>query len=383
MSAQQQSCDINNCESFKRIIKILSNYNEWIYKENNKNKYGIIEKLVESVDGFSNKLIISDYNHIKEVNHISPTEFVSCHQSTSECISLSRHHRDNKQLPRDIYFSDDIKDVLVQKLLDQIHLFIYHPMIRKNNEENKGNYNDQQNRFVTIIDKNGDDNEEIDLYQEDEEENKYNDFNIEEEQKQEMTPNDIEDPERDCYNFGQQFFYWNYYKNHEWFITQKYQNLKDELLNNVLCRIGLYRWHLEYQNAVDKREEDERVQSLVSNAEFKYIYHIKENNEITMDHLLSILFYCNTDELQARLSSTYRRFPHELAEEFRNRHSHYYHFAKLLTETVNVYGNVMVDEDLAIYHGIGHPLFFEKMIAKFYCPTSTTTDRAIAAYFAG
>ena len=32
------------------------------------------------------------------------------------------------------------------------------------------------------------------------------------------------------YNFGQNFFYWPFYEKNEWFITPKYENLKNELL---------------------------------------------------------------------------------------------------------------------------------------------------------
>ena len=69
--------------------------------------------------------------------------------------------------------------------------------------------------------------------------------------------------------------------------------------------------------------------------------------------------------------------------EFKARHAQYYHFGKLLTETVEVFGDVMVDAELTLFHGINQPLFFRKMIAKFFCPTSTTLDRNVASDFAG
>ena len=48
-----------------------------------------------------------------------------------------------------------------------------------------------------------------------------------------------------------------------------------------------------------------------------------------------------------------------------------------------MFGNVMVDDKLSLYHGIDHPLYFDKMIAKFYGPTSTSKKKIIAAEFAG
>ena len=157
------------------------------------------------------------------------------------------------------------------------------------------------------------------------------------------------------------------------------------MLHNDLHEIDIYVWNLQHQNAIDKKMYDERVKDLRSNAEFEYIYEIQSNIVITMNHLLSILFYCNTDELQNKFSQTYRRLTEiqESDSKFKARHSHFYHFGKLLRETVEVFGNIMVDEDLTLYHGISQPLFFIKMIAKFFSPTSTTLDRAIAANFAG
>eukprot|EP01084_Bolivina_argentea_P137017 241313_1 len=104
-----------------------------------------------------------------------------------------------------------------------------------------------------------------------------------------------------------------------------------------------------------------------------------------MNHLIAILFYCNTNELQNRFSSTYRPL-NQLKEsniEFKKRHSHYFYFGKYLREMVEVFGNVLVDDELIFYHGIDHPLYFSKLIAKLFCPTSTSKNRGIAAHFAG
>ena len=50
----------------------------------------------------------------------------------------------------DIYFTKDIKQILLQKMLDQIHLYIYHPLSEDKNE--KANISKRQNRFGASID---------------------------------------------------------------------------------------------------------------------------------------------------------------------------------------------------------------------------------------
>ena len=122
------------------------------------------------------------------------------------------------------------------------------------------------------------------------------DSNNEEEEKQEEEekyPNidEIKQDEddnivHDVYNFGQQYFYWTHYRNHHWFITPKYDNLKDELWNNDIYAIDPYIWNLENQNADDKLKDDEKVKEMKSNNEFKDKYEILKVLE-----LLKIIYY--------------------------------------------------------------------------------------------
>ena len=118
---------------------------------------------------------------------------------------------------------------------------------------------------------------------------------------------------------------------------------------------------------------------------FKNEYNINEGMEIPMDNLMAILLYCNTNELQSVFSSTYRRLVKidESDEDFKLRHGYYHHFGRLLREVVEVFGTIWTDDNFVLYHGIDHALYFKKMIAKFYSPTSTTMNQMIAAQFAG
>ena len=405
-----EDCKFDDCKSLEKIIQILSQYEQWLYNEANKDINCISNVLNKSFASYAKRNLIHHYQHIKDMGYNMSMNNILCTRSLSNCIPFSRHRRDNHDNYEQLYFTKDIKEILIQKMLDQIHLYLYHPLSDRKSDDKQSK--DDMNRFGTNKQSTFmDQNEEIkynDQHQEEqqnnidideEEENKYDNDDEEqeeeeeekkdeEEEKNESKPYlsvDIVDLEKDAYSFGQQFFYWDYYRDHKWFILPKYDNFKDELINNDICKISQYVWDIEYENALDKKEDDDRVKQLRSNGEFEYKYKIDKDIQITMDHLLSLLFYCNTNDLQKAFSSTYRRLVsvNELDEEFKHRHCNYYWFGRLLRECIEVFGMIMVDDKLALYHGLDHPLYFTEMIAKFYSPTSTSTNRMVAAQFAG
>eukprot|EP01084_Bolivina_argentea_P256127 431114_1 len=384
---------IDECNSLQRILMMLNKYHQWIYHETDKDKNGMNNVLNKS-PSYSTKHIINDYQHIKEKEYNMSMNKILCPHSISNCIPLNRHKRDNYKNYTQQYYTNDVKEIITQKLLDQIHLCLYHPI-----SSNKKRNQQITHRFCTdtkheSLHQNQPNKEPIQEIQIDKtEENKYdhdtiiNDENVEEEEENKVAEiqQTINPAQESAYSFGQQFFYWKYYKDHKWFITPKYKNLQEELLQNNMYKMEKIIWDEECQNATDKLQCDDKVKALRSNNVFHDKYDIPENIEISMNHLLSILFYCNTDELQRIFSSTYRIFENinESDDDFKGRHSNYFHFGKLLREVVDVFGMVLVDDELTLYHGINHPLYFDKMRAKFYCPTSTSKNRVIAAEFAG
>eukprot|EP01084_Bolivina_argentea_P159526 277819_1 len=349
-------CNIADCFALKRLVQSNTQYEEWLYKEKNKEANSLANALNKSLNSYTMKDISKDYNHIKQHRYNLPSINTSCCYTSSDCIPIKRHQRDTNA--KQTYHNENIKEIVMQKIFDQIHLYLYHPFTEDHNKQNQ--------RFGTAIsneNENKNEEEKIEYFEE--------------------TKNKI-DLEKDAYNFGQQFFYWEYYKNNHWFIkTPKYENFKQELMENDIYKIELFDWELEYKNAMDKLAENDRIKALRSNDEFKEQYNIDKNVVVTLYHLLAILFYCNTDTLQNRFSSTYRRLKNETDYEFKYRHSHYFHFGKYLRELIEVFGDILVDDQLSLYHGINQPLFFKRMIGKFYGPTSTSKNKIIAAQFAG
>eukprot|EP01084_Bolivina_argentea_P137015 241311_1 len=195
------------------------------------------------------------------------------------------------------------------------------------------------------------------------------------------------------HGFGVAFSYWKPFTTHP-LCKPKYANLRDELLANRIYTISIEEYIKIWKRG---KKLINQVQTILGNngdantasarkiAPWNDYCNIKPDDKISLDHLLSILFYCNADALQNIFSSTFRRLikVNENDYEFKNRHKYFYYFAKNLREVCEVYGNVLVDDDLVLYHGIDHPLYFTKMVAKFFGPTSTTKSIIIAQQFSG
>ena len=266
------NCIVSTCKPLQRLVSILKVYDKWLYNEDKRKM--LYDTLIQTIQSFTTKNTINDYKHIKEMNYDMIINNTSCSRSITQCIPSNRHRRNNNTNYRQIYYTTEIKEILLQKTMDQIHLYLYHPLSHRDNID-KTSYNN--NRFGTEIDEkqpfinNGDAKE--DIIEEEQKETK----DVEEEEEEEKQDNmayvlsdDIKEDEeektgsastfcvglnseRDAYNFGQNYFYWKYYENDKWFVTSKYDNLKDELLNNVFCKIEQFDWDLEYENAVEKK----------------------------------------------------------------------------------------------------------------------------------
>ena len=193
------------------------------------------------------------------------------------------------------------------------------------------------------------------------------------------------------YGFGTPFSYWKKYTYYE-YIGPKYSDLKDELLNNEVYKLKLN----EYNQIVVKAETCHvKIQNIMGQGEdkntpyAKYNEHLNEMLEIPKDtliskkHLCSILFYTDFTNLPRSMKNVCRRMNNvETIEDVKKRHQELTNWLRLLMETILLYGNTYSHKDPPVYHGLNRKFYFREFKAKFYIPTSTTTDRNIAINFA-
>ena len=206
-------------------------------------------------------------------------------------------------------------------------------------------------------------------------------FHLIHEQKEE--PEEIADDsdttKEKAYSFGYRYSYWSKTKSN--YVTQKYANLCDELLNNKIFAITkpLFK---SIQKKGKKKFASNYAKSLVASR------HVHEKSrdavKLTLEHILSILFYTDCSTLSYHFSSTFRSLNEsDTFKLCKKRNSEYWHFSKLLIETVNSFGTKMSSSKIKIfYHGISDLLLFSSFVTIFNSPTSTTTQFSVATVFA-
>ena len=190
------------------------------------------------------------------------------------------------------------------------------------------------------------------------------------------------------FNVGFNFNYWPYYKNwvlnnrlksngdwfnvnnhgdyspHELYVEQKYAGLKEELLNNTLCTLSRWQFDGSYAKAV-KYTQKERVKAMKA-ADVENIYHygIDYETPLSISNLLSIIAHEDYFRLSTAFSSKFRG---EILNLVKSRNREYWNWSKLLHETVNYFGQTVMEWD-------DEKGYISKESGPFFCGMSTTLN---------
>eukprot|EP01083_Nonionella_stella_P032771 89669_1 len=169
-------------------------------------------------------------------------------------------------------------------------------------------------------------------------------------------------------------------------VKKKYASLKDEIMNNKECTIPMD----EYEEAMNRAIQflSARRAKLIVSDKWQWLceyYDIKENSTITEAHILSVLLYTDFSTLSYHFSSTFRKKnASQTVEMCAQRNAEYAIWSKLLSQTVNIFGQSIQDTKIEIYyHGISQLLIFSTFLSFYNAPTSTTTQCTVAAIFSG
>eukprot|EP01084_Bolivina_argentea_P147559 258154_1 len=157
------------------------------------------------------------------------------------------------------------------------------------------------------------------------------------------------------------------------------KSLKDEMLNTKWITEEI--WCRELNKAFSKLKmivNDKRYTS----KQYSNAYGIARGQTMSVHHLLVICFYTDISNLCTDYRSTFRRIDSDTTEEsIRIRHSKYYFFSRFLFEALEMFGNIMKDEDV-VYHGLDQQFLFAEFSTHFNAPTSTTPSIHSAKNFA-
>eukprot|EP01084_Bolivina_argentea_P133827 236196_1 len=179
------------------------------------------------------------------------------------------------------------------------------------------------------------------------------------------------------------------------YVPSKYKTIKDELLNNEICVINCTHWDMLYTKAMIHIKSDS-AKCLAADTE-NYLPDIlcfpdhpihfgyTDGSPIQINHLISLLIYCGYDIFQCRFSETCRKMQDdETLQSIVSRHSHFYHFAKSLKESVHVFGTRYIQGNIAkFYHGIDIEMVFDSTTPEIFGPLSTSCDLCVACNFMG
>lgn len=195
------------------------------------------------------------------------------------------------------------------------------------------------------------------------------------------------------------WFYWDYHKNggnraallqdyggyteQQLYVACKYTTFKNEILE-----------HLDketYDLVMTKSEQylnTHQVKSMTPNTlvEMGILnYGISDNDAMKLDHIISVVLYCDYSAYCTKFSSTFRKlFPAESMEEVKVRNSEFWHQSKSFREVVECFGSIRADETDAagpFFTGIDVVLAVPAFAISLCSPTSTSKHMEVSMNF--
>ena len=194
------------------------------------------------------------------------------------------------------------------------------------------------------------------------------------------------------FQFGaQELLYWDDDKDKEWFVPKKFENLKQEILENKFCTLSIEQWDGLYIDAQTISESNKATEylsydALGDNGNYEALiekYGIYEYTPIKINHICSILLYSNYYQLQQILISTFRRNRNESKQDYILRQSQFANWTRYLHESCKVFGKMITDKDIFYYSINSDSIDFGKSLCVSYnVPISMTRDLFVAqSYF--
>eukprot|EP01084_Bolivina_argentea_P104904 187814_1 len=338
--------------------------------------------------------LIEKHNHIDELSDEFYRMFIELggHCNIKKCSSFTRHNTYRRQRYSDeqcfagIYEAKDPEHILYKQIYDKIHCFYLHCYDIGNKitpkeadaviNANKENHFDSGtgcwvNKGMVQIQKN--------LQSKHRMFGRHSKF-----QQINLFMNDEMRLEK-SYSFGYKF---NYDQGCDLVFLKKYDSLQDELLNNNMAQLC----KAQFDNEVRKAKMHHRSHYCRQYEKMLEKQLKKMNPKFGINHILSLMIYCNFDYLQSKFSETYRNTTNDSLKVITDqrfisilkKHSNFYFIGKYLKEAVNLFGVDSQQSQIeSFYHGVNTELLFSKGTRiNIFCPLSTSSSRAVAVNFA-
>ena len=127
------------------------------------------------------------------------------------------------------------------------------------------------------------------------------------------------------------------YRPKDLYVTKKYTSYKEEILQHISLKdydLRILQKAMEYMTTT-------RVRSMSAWSGFKefILFNIPSHMPITMDHIMSIILYCDMSKYSTKFSESFRKlYTHETIHSVKKRNQEFWWQSKLFIEAVEYYG---------------------------------------------
>eukprot|EP01084_Bolivina_argentea_P021955 40791_1 len=411
-------CELRDCQS---LTLLYTEFNQKTHNNTTTNHH------VTLLNAFHHLLL----NHSHEFENIYNIIIELCNNNKScdlkKCAAMLRNHRNKANITEDESQLNQFyanMDTVKQQLLDTIHCHYFHSFdigykFTTKEKENIMNCEMKTNGYKDIH------ISEINQILNNKRAS-YSNINglerLNSSRNKFISQHTINQFQFETFSFGYRYFYWNHYKNNssihddshknacrefkwspqppianagstvaDWYVKKKYANFKEELLKNALVPIAMQQWANLCEKAVIHMKTDKVKKMKCPRTISATYYDMHFGEQITAEHIVSMMIYCNYDLLQKRFSETFRKNKSETDEELKQRHRNYYFLGKLLRECVECFGTVRpirkrknnepLMDIIVVFQGINQEFVYPSMSACIKGPFSTTTDYGVAVNF--
>lgn len=169
------------------------------------------------------------------------------------------------------------------------------------------------------------------------------------------------------------------------FVVCMYKNLKEEMMNYPLMDIATYQqiWSKAKIYSTSRAFKSATACLHRGYAPYEY-YGIEVGSSLGFENLLCILMYTDLTNLSGAFTSTFRKKdPWESLSSIKRRNSRYFHWSKILRETVECYGMNWPDLMGPFYTGMSFVMTIPQFQMRLCSPTSTSVQLEVAMKFGG
>ena len=406
--------------------EINENYHDDIYDavhEYYDNKGGINQFFMDYFDFINNMDNNRSYTNNNNNNMYGLCELAHCKYIERNYRNKNIFDHDNKRRFQLYKHSSTEQSVVIQQILDIIHICRYHMIDLGFRVFHDKTQYDQQDKFTSIRNKiiakrQGLKSIHSNISTDNNNNNNNHIHNLAVSSSSKFMTHvfDDNDDEKDGkypqYSSGIRYYYHDYYKNNNtrkeiipgtrgdlergnamingkykfstWYIAPKYKSLKVEVLEGAENKLSIIQYENSMKTALSKfNSYGKHIQK--ATLRWEQIYGIKRGSIITLDHIIAITFYTDYTELSSEFSTSYRRLSADESDEtLKKRHQLFANWARLMREAVEVFGTHLskAPNYKLFYHGITKRMVFSGFCQRFCGPTSCTLSLDIAVGFA-